>query len=229
MLRTSPLIAPSLLAADCLNLQDEIHAITAAGADWLHIDVMDGHFVPNLAFGVESVRQIKKFTSLPVDVHLMVDCLETVLDSFIEVGVDYLTIHPEATYHPYLYLQKIKQSNIKAGMALNPGTPIETVYPFIDQLDMILVMTVNPGFGGQQFLHPMLSKIESLRNFIDREKLLIKIEVDGGINEKTATLAIKAGADVLVAGNYLFYKDPIASIETYSERIKNLLLTSIRD
>jgi ribulose-phosphate 3-epimerase len=224
MQRNPPFIAPSLLSANFLDLQGEIQAMTSAGADWLHIDVMDGHFVPNLAFGVESIKQIKKSTFLPIDVHLMVNCLDTLLNQLIETQVDSLTIHPEATYHPYRCLQKIKQSNIKTGIALNPGTPVETVYPFVDQLDIVLIMTVNPGFGGQQFLHPMLSKIESLRSFIDRERLSVMIEVDGGINEKTASLVIDAGADILVAGNYLFHKDyPIASAEIYAERIKNLL------
>lgn len=224
MKHLSPLIAPSLLGADFLNLQQEISFITKAGANWLHIDVMDGHFVPNLAFGIENVRQIKQFTTLPLDVHLMVDCLDNVLEQFIEIGVNYLTIHPEATYHPYRCLQKIRNSSIGAGIAINPGTSLEMIYPVIEQVDIALIMTVNPGFGGQKFIHHMLPKIQELRNFIDREGLSVKIEVDGGINEETAPLVINAGADILVAGNYLFQKTNNLSslIETYIERIKSL-------
>jgi ribulose-phosphate 3-epimerase len=227
MHKESIVIAPSLLSADVLNLQHEIQLITTAGANWLHIDVMDGHFVPNLAFGVESIHQIKQLSSLPIDVHLMIDCLPSVIDRFIEIQVDYLSIHPEATYHPYRYLQKIKNANIKAGIALNPGTSLDTVYPLLDQADMVLIMTVNPGFGGQQFLSAMLPKIRNLRKFIDSEKLAVKIEVDGGINDKTAPLVINAGADVLVAGHYLFQKQSIPQSQNqaniYTERIKTLL------
>ena len=213
-----PLVSPSLLAANFLHLQRDIDCVTQAGADWLHVDVMDGHYVPYLSFGPEWVRQIRKTTSLPLDVHLMVTCVDKCIDDFAAAGANHLTIHPEATYHPYRCLQKIKQLGLKAGVALNPGSGLETLYPLLDQLDLIVIMTVNPGFGGQKFLSEMLPKIKALRALIDKEKLDISIVVDGGVNDQTAPLVTEAGANVLVAGHYLFSDDS----KTLGDRLSKL-------
>ena len=216
------LISPSLLAANFLNLQRDIENITKAGADRLHIDIMDGHYVPNLSFGPAWVHQIRQITSLPIDVHLMVKCLEKWIPVFAEIKVDCLTIHHEATYHPYRFLQQIREYGLEAGIALNPGTALNTIYPLLDQIDVIVLMSVNPGFGGQQFLPSVLQKIKDLKTFITAERLSIKIEVDGGINHHTAGKVRQVGADILVSGNYLFNNNPNSSIETYAERIKQL-------
>ncbi len=221
-MRSPPLIAPSLLAANFLHLHRDVEHITQAGADWLHIDVMDGHYVPNLSFGPALVSQLRKVTNLPLDVHLMVDCLDLAIEVFAEAGAHHLTIHPEASYHPYRCLQRIKSYGLKAGVALNPGTPLETIYPLCDQLDLILVMTVNPGFGGQQFLSQTLHTIQKVRGFVDQNQLSIQLEVDGGINDQTAGQVIKAGADVLVAGNYLFKDNPASLSETFYARLEKL-------
>jgi len=213
-------IAPSLLAADLLNLEREIELVTKAGADWLHLDVMDGHFVPNLSFGPDLVRHVRKVSSLPIDVHLMITGVDHFIDEFAKAGASSLTIHPEAGYHTCRSLQKIQGHGIKAGLALNPGTPLEVVYPLLSALDMILIMTVNPGFGGQKFLESPLDKLAKLRVLIDSEHLPILLEVDGGINDKTAKDVLGAGADVLVVGNYIFSKDKIdPSSELYRSRI----------
>ena len=220
MLTSPPLIAPSLLSANFLDLQDDIQRVSQAGADWLHIDVMDGHYVPNLSFGPEWVKQIRKVTSLPLDVHLMVTCVDKCVDDFAVAGADHITVHPDATYHPYRCLQKIKQLGLKAGVALNPGSSLNVIYPLLDQLDVILIMTVNPGFGGQKFLPGVVPKIKALRTLLDKEKLDISIVVDGGINDQTAPSVIEAGANVLVAGNYLFGNHP----ETLADRLSKLRL-----
>jgi ribulose-phosphate 3-epimerase len=215
-------IAPSLLAADLLNLQKEIEMVTSAGVDWLHLDVMDGHFVPNLSFGPDFVRQIKAVSSLPIDVHLMITPTDAFIDAFAAAGASCLTIHPEAGYHTHRSLQKIKDHGIKAGIALNPGTPIEVVTPLLNMLDLILVMTVNPGFGGQNFIAAPLGKLRELRALIDAKNLPILLEVDGGINDHTASDILKAGADVLVVGNYIFSKNHPTSAEVYRSRIESL-------
>ena len=216
-------IAPSLLAADLLNLEREIELVTKAGADWLHLDIMDGHFVPNLSFGPDLVRHVRKVSSLPIDVHLMINQTDHFIDEFAKAGANSLTIHPEAGYHTHRSLQKIRDHGIKAGLALNPGTPLELVCPLLSVLDMILVMTVNPGFGGQKFLTSPLDKLKKLRTLIDSDHLPILLEVDGGINDKTAKDVLGAGADVLVVGNYIFSKDKMEpSSELYRSRIDQL-------
>jgi ribulose-phosphate 3-epimerase len=215
-------IAPSLLAADLLNLQNEIEMVTQAGADWIHLDIMDGHFVPNLTFGPDFVRHIRAVSSLPIDVHLMITPTDAFIDEFAKAGASCLTIHPEAGYHTHRSLQKIKDHGVKAGLSLNPGTSIEAVLPLLDMLDLILVMTVNPGFGGQKFINSPLEKLKKLRAIIDAEHLPILLEVDGGINDQTAPRVIEMGADILVVGNYLFSKSQPASVETYRARIESL-------
>ncbi|MBY0282176.1 MAG: ribulose-phosphate 3-epimerase [Alphaproteobacteria bacterium] len=215
-------IAPSLLAADLLNLQKEIEMVTSAGADWLHLDIMDGHFVPNLSFGPDFVRQIKAVSSLPIDVHLMITPTDAFIDAFAMAGANCLTIHPEAGFHNHRSLQKIRDHGIKAGLALNPGTPIEAVIPLLGMLDLILVMTVNPGFGGQNFISLPLEKLKELRTLIDTKNLPILLEVDGGITDHTAPDVLKAGADVLVAGNYIFSKDCAPSVQVYRSRLESL-------
>lgn len=215
-------IAPSLLAADLLNLQKEIEMVTSAGADWIHLDIMDGHFVPNLTFGPDFVRHIKAVSSLPIDVHLMITPTDFFIDEFAKAGASCLTIHPEAGYHTHRSLQKIKDHGIKAGLALNPGTPVQVVTPLLGMLDLILIMTVNPGFGGQKFITSPLEKLKELRALIDAKNLPILLEVDGGVNDQTAFDILKAGADVLVVGNYIFSKSRPVSIEVYHSRIESL-------
>ncbi len=222
MVLLSPLVAPSLLAANFLHLYRDIDHVVQAGADWLHLDIMDGHYVPNLSFGPDWVKQIKNVTSVPLDVHLMVDCLDFSIDAFAKAGADHITIHPQATYHPYRCLQKIKSHGLKAGIALTPGTPIEVLAPLSDQLDLILVMTVNPGFGGQHFLPSCLETIQKVRDFIDQNHLSIQLQVDGGINDQTSKQVLEKRADVLVVGNYLFKDNPTSLIETYRTRLEKI-------
>jgi len=196
------LIAPSILAADFGNLHNEISALTQAGADMIHIDVMDGHYVPNLTFGPGIVRQIRSYTKLPFDVHLMVDNPETAAGWFIAAGADIITVHAEACKHLDAMLNTIHERGCKAGVSLNPSTP-ETVLEYVlDKVDLILVMTVNPGFGGQTFLADQLKKISRIKSMIGSRD--IKIEVDGGINALTAAECSAAGADILVAGTAVF-------------------------
>lgn len=196
-------IAPSLLSADFARLGEEIKAIEPY-ADMIHIDVMDGHFVPNLTFGPAVVEKLRSWTKLPFDVHLMISPVDPFIEEFVKAGANILTIHPEAGPHPYRSLQLIKDMGCKAGIALNPGTPLDLIKPLIPVVDLILVMTVNPGFGGQAFLKSQLQKIKDVRKLIDQSDHDILLEVDGGISPQTAPLVIKEGVDVLVAGNAIF-------------------------
>lgn len=196
-------IAPSLLSADFARLGEEIKAIEPY-ADMIHIDVMDGHFVPNLTFGPAVVEKLRSWTKLPFDVHLMISPVDPFIEEFVKAGANILTIHPEAGPHPYRSLQLIKDMGCKAGIALNPGTPLDLIKPLIPVVDLILVMTVNPGFGGQAFLKSQLPKIKDVRKLIDQSDHDILLEVDGGISPQTAPLVIKEGVDVLVAGNAIF-------------------------
>ena len=197
-------IAPSILSADFSRLGDEVEAIDRAGADWIHVDVMDGHFVPNLTIGPVVVKALRKHTAKPFDVHLMIAPVDPFLVAFAEAGADTLTIHPEAGPHALRTIQHIKSLGKRAGVALNPGTPADILDYLLDAIDLVLVMTVNPGFGGQGFIEDQLRKIEAIRAMIDRRGLAIDLEVDGGIDAETAPRAIGAGADALVAGTASF-------------------------
>ncbi len=210
------LVAPSLLAADFSRLGEEVAAIEAAGADWLHLDVMDGHFVPNISFGPVVLKSLRKLTRMPFDVHLMIAPVDAFLGAFAEAGADHIMFHPEAGPHPHRTLQAIRALNCKAGLVLNPGTPIAHVAPLLDLLDIILIMSVNPGFGGQKFIDSQLARITELRRIIDASGREIRLEVDGGIDARTAPLCIAAGADTFVAGTAVFgapdYAAAIAAI-----------------
>jgi ribulose-phosphate 3-epimerase len=216
MAQLRTVIAPSLLAADFSRLAEEITAIEAAGADWLHLDVMDGHFVPNISFGPPVIKALRKVTKMPFDVHLMIAPVDYLLQAFKDAGSDHIMFHPEAGPHPHRTLQTIKGLGCKAGLVLNPGTPVALVEPLMDMVDMLLVMSVNPGFGGQKFIHSQLDKIRVLRAMIDATGREIRLEVDGGVDAKTAPLCIEAGADALVAGTAVFgapdYKVAIEAI-----------------
>ncbi len=197
-------IAPSILAADFAKLGDEVRALEAAGADYIHIDVMDGHFVPNLTIGPDVVRALRPHSKLPFDVHLMIAPVDPLLPAFADAGADILTVHPEAGAHTHRSLQLVNSLGKKAGLSLNPGTPASVAEPLLDEVDLVLVMSVNPGFGGQSFIPGALRKIETLRGMIDTSGRAIDLEVDGGINFETAAQAIAAGADLLVAGTATF-------------------------
>jgi ribulose-phosphate 3-epimerase len=203
-------IAPSILSADFARLGEEVRALEAAGADWIHVDVMDGHFVPNLTIGPAVVKALRPHTKLPFDVHLMISPVDSFLDAFAEAGADHITVHPEAGPHIHRTVQHIKSLGKMAGVSLNPGTPAKMLDYLIDDIDLVLIMSVNPGFGGQSFIDSQLRKIEAVRKMIDKSGRDIRLEVDGGIDMETAVRAIAAGADVLVAGTATFRGGPSA-------------------
>jgi ribulose-phosphate 3-epimerase len=203
-----PLIAPSILSADFARLGEEVRAIDEAGADWIHIDVMDGHFVPNLTIGPGVVKALRPHTAKPFDVHLMISPVDPFLDAFAEAGADIITVHPEAGPHLNRTIQRIKSLGKKAGVSLNPATPVDAIDYVIEDLDLVLVMTVNPGFGGQKFIATQLKKIEAIAERIARLDLDVQLEVDGGIDAATAPEALGAGANVLVAGTAAFRGGP---------------------
>jgi ribulose-phosphate 3-epimerase len=202
------IIAPSILASDFSKLGEEARAMQAAGADWLHIDVMDGHFVPNITLGPDIVKALRPHVSIPFDVHLMIAPADPYLEAFRNAGADWISVHPESGPHLARTLQRIGELGAKAGVVLNPATPIAVVEECVDQLDLILVMSVNPGFGGQSFISSQLSKIERLRKLIDRSGRDIVLEVDGGVTPLTAPQCIAAGATALVAGTAAFKGGP---------------------
>ncbi len=211
-------IAPSILSADFAKLGAEVAAITEAGADMVHVDVMDGHFVPNITIGPAIVKALRPHSALPFDVHLMIAPVDPFVAAFAEAGADIISFHPEAGAHPHRTVQLIKSLGKKAGIVLNPHTPVEMIDYLIDDLDLILVMSVNPGFGGQSFIDSQLRKIEILRKRIDASGKPIDLEVDGGITLITAPRAVSAGADLLVAGTATFTGGPTA----YAENIRRL-------
>lgn len=205
-----PIIAPSLLAADFARLGEEVRAVQAAGADWLHIDVMDGHFVPNITLGPDIVRALKPHATVPMDVHLMIAPADPYLEAFIEAGADIVSVHPESGPHLNRTLKRIRQLGARAGVVFNPSTSPSVIEWMMDEVDLILVMSINPGFGGQSFMHSQLAKIEALRRMIDASGRDIVLEVDGGVTAETARLCVDAGATALVAGTAVFRGGPDA-------------------
>ena len=209
----SPQLAPSILAADFANLQKEVEMLNASAADYIHVDVMDGTFVPNISFGIPVTEAIHRHAKKPLDVHLMIVNPELYLDAFVKAGAAILTVHVEACTHLHRTLQEIKRLGVRAGVALNPHTPIESLSEVLDEVDLVCVMSVNPGFGGQKFIEHSYSKVANLKEMILKKGISTQIEVDGGVSGQNARRLVEAGADILVAGSFVFNTpDPIAVI-----------------
>jgi ribulose-phosphate 3-epimerase len=208
MARPAPIISPSILSADFARLGEEARAVQAAGADWLHVDVMDGHFVPNITIGPDVVKALRPHVSIPMDVHLMIEPVDPYLEAFRAAGADHITIHPEAGPHLNRSLKRIRELGAKAGVAFNPSTPPEAIEWMLDDVDLVLVMSVNPGFGGQAFMPSQLAKIARLRSMIEASGRDIVLEVDGGVTPQTAARCLEAGATALVAGTAVFRGGP---------------------
>ena len=200
-------IAPSILSADFSQLEKEIHAVEAAGADWIHVDVMDGHFVPNITIGPLVAKAVRRITDLPMDVHLMIENPDRYIEEFVNAGATYITVHPEACYHVHRTVHAIRDAGAKAGVSLNPATPLSAIEWILEDIDLVLIMSVNPGFGGQAFIPQAIDKIIALRTLLDSRHLDVIIEVDGGVNVDTIASVSKAGADAFVAGSAIFGSD----------------------
>lgn len=202
-------VSPSMLSCDFSNLKSEIEKITNAGADYVHLDVMDGNFVPNITFGAPIIKAIRKYSDLPFDVHLMIDAPSRYIEDFANAGADIITFHIEAEKDVKGTIRKIKNFGVKAGLSVKPGTAIDDVFPYLDNLDLVLVMTVEPGFGGQKFMDDMVEKVKKIKSEIKKRNLNVEVEVDGGINEDTAKIVAKVGADVCVAGTSVFHANDV--------------------
>ena len=214
-------IAPSILSADLARLADDVQEVIEAGADWIHVDVMDGHFVPNITIGPVVVKALKKVVSIPLDVHLMIENADFYLDAFVDAGADILTVQPEACTHLHRTVQAIKDKKVKVGVALNPATPLASLDYILPDLDLVMIMTVNPGFGGQEFIPAMLPKIEQLKKIITERKLKTEIEVDGGIKVENIGEVARRGGDIFVAGSGIFgTPDRAETIRKMREEIK---------
>lgn len=213
-------IAPSVLSADFSNLQEEIFKLETGGADMIHLDVMDGHFVPNITFGMPVIKKLRKVTKLPFDVHLMIEKPEKYIKDFVHAGADIITVHQESTIHLHRVIQQIKSFGVKGGVALNPSTPLSQIENIIEDVDMVLIMTVNPGFGGQSLIESMKDKVKKLKAIIDEKNLNIDIQVDGGINLSNVRHVIEWGANVIVAGSSIFDSDNV--VETIKKFKKNI-------
>ena len=217
---TQKLIAPSMLAADFANLQQDITLVNESEANWFHLDVMDGVFVPNISFGMPVIKAIAKHAKKPLDVHLMIVDPDRYIQTFADLGADLLTVHAEACNHLHRSLQSIKEADMKAGVALNPHTPISSLTHIISDIDLVCIMSVNPGFGGQSFIEATYEKVRELRSLIEKNNANTLIEIDGGVTNKNASQLVKAGADVLVAGSYVFSAtDPTSTIANLSAQV----------